>query len=96
MSKHPANALIALGIIICVGFLSAPATAGSDYGLAAPESGSHLQFPYGGLLGAVKGSKDRTTQEPSIPIPHEELPTLPLPPLTSAVIPAGSCRPLRR
>ena len=85
MSKHPANALIALGIIICVGFLSAPATAGSDYGLAALESGSHLQFPYGGLLGAVKGSKDRTTQEPSIPIPHEETPTL-----TNAVIPAGS------
>ncbi len=65
MSKHHANALIALGIIICVGFLPIPATAGSGYGLSALESGKLLPFPYGGLLGTEKGLKDRATLESS-------------------------------
>ena len=67
MSKHHANALIALGIAVCTGFLFTPAIADPGYGLAALESGELLPFSPGDLLAAGNSLKvpDTPAPEPS-------------------------------
>ncbi|CCJ36242.1 hypothetical protein BN140_1319 [Methanoculleus bourgensis MS2] len=65
MSKHHANALIALGIAICAGFLiSTPAVADPGHGLAAVESGELLQLSPGDLLAAENGTEPSGVPEP--------------------------------
>ena len=65
MSKHHANALIALGIAICAGFLiSTPAVADPGHGLAALESGELLQLSPGDLLTAENGTEPSGVPEP--------------------------------
>lgn len=58
MSKHHANALIVLGIVICAGILlSTPAIAGPARGIATLESGELLQFSLGDQPVTENGSE---------------------------------------
>ena len=65
MGKHHANVLIALGIVICTGFLiSTPAFAGSGRGLAALESGELLNLSPGTLLAGGSESRPVSVTDP--------------------------------